>query len=142
MLGFSERWVYDHWEELGGTRAFGGLKFFRKVFDECIKRRDRRQRPWCYEFRRNEVLYRERGFESGKEAQVAEAEALLKAKTAMTRLEFSEAVRKRLEFVQAYYPKTLRDNITRFRRFASWEHLDCHDITSDMVRKKLMGLCT
>lgn len=105
-----------------------------------FKRHERKQRPWCYEFRRDGKHYRERGFASKKEAQEAEAKALLKAKTATTRLEFSEAVRLRLEYVQAYYPKTLRDNISRLRRFASWEHVDCQDITSEMVRARLIEL--
>lgn len=105
-----------------------------------FKRRDRKQRPWCYEFRRDGKLYRERGFESKKEAALAEAEALLRAKTATIRMEFSEAVRLRLEYVHAYYPKTLRDNITRLRRFSSWEKLDCQEITSKMVRDRLIEL--
>lgn len=105
-----------------------------------FRRRDRKQRPWCYEFRRNGVLYRERGFESKKEAALAEAEALLKAKTARTRLEFSEAVRLRLEFVRADHPKTLRANITRLKKFADWERIDCQEITSDMVRNRLIEL--
>lgn len=104
------------------------------------KRQDRKRNPWCYEFRMNGVLYKERGFASKKEAKDAEAEARLKAKSAMTRLEFSEAVNRRLEYVQAYYPKTLRDNITRLKKFADWEELDCREITPEMIRNRLIEL--
>lgn len=38
LLGRSDRWVYDHWEELGGTRAFGGLKFFREIIYDRIQK--------------------------------------------------------------------------------------------------------
>jgi len=67
---------------------------------------------------------------------------LLRAKSATTRLEFSEAVRLRLEYVQAYYPNTLRDNITRLKKFAAWERIDCQDITSEMIRQRLIELKT
>jgi len=37
LLGRSDRWVYEHWEELGGTKAFGGLRFFREIIYERIQ---------------------------------------------------------------------------------------------------------
>jgi hypothetical protein len=36
ILGRSKRWVYQHWRELGGTRAFGPLSFFPEVIDERL----------------------------------------------------------------------------------------------------------
>jgi hypothetical protein len=49
-------------------------------------------------------------------------------------------VKLRLEYVQAYYPKELANNITRLRTFAAWKHLDCQDITSEKIRQRLIEL--
>lgn len=37
QLGRSPRWVYDHWQELGGTRQFGGLQFFPEIVRERLE---------------------------------------------------------------------------------------------------------
>ena len=104
------------------------------------KRQDRKRRPWCFEFRENGTLYKQSGFGTMKAAQDAEAMARREAKLQRPVWRFRRRLKTRLEFVQAYYPKELTNNITRLRKFAAWEHLDCRDITSEMVRQRLIEL--
>jgi hypothetical protein len=37
VLGRSTRWVYAHWRELGGTRAFGPVSFFPDIISERLE---------------------------------------------------------------------------------------------------------
>ncbi len=105
------------------------------------KRRDRKRRPWCYEFRESGALHKESGFATMKEAQDAEAATRLVLKRQQTRMEFSQIVNQRLQYVEAYcQPDHLRKNITRIKRFRDWCGLDLIEITADMVRDRMIKL--
>ena len=75
-----------------------------------------------------------------KEAQDAEAAARLALKQQKTRLEFSQIVNQRLRYVEAYFPNSLRQNITRLKKFRDWENLDISEITTDMIRDRMIQL--
>lgn len=104
------------------------------------KRQDRKQRPWCYEFRENGTLYKQSGFGTMKEAQHGEATARLALKKQKTRLEFSQIVNQRLRYVEAYYPNSLRHNITRLKKFRDWANRDISEINTDMIRDRMIQL--
>ena len=36
-LSVSDRWLRDHWRELGGTRAFGAIKFFEDLVNARLQ---------------------------------------------------------------------------------------------------------
>ena len=104
------------------------------------KRQDRKQRPWSYEFRGSGTLYKQSGFGTMKEAQESEAAARVALKQRKTRLEFLQIINQRLKYVEAYFPNSLRQNITRLKKFRDWTSLDISEITTDMVRDRMIGL--
>ena len=104
------------------------------------KRQDRKQRPWCFEFRENGTLYKQSGLGTMKAAQDAEAAARLALKQRKTRLEFLQIINQRLKYVEAYFPNSLRQNITRLKKFRDWTSLDISEITTDMIRDRMIQL--
>jgi integrase len=106
-----------------------------------LKRPDRKARPWYYKFKDRGVLYKEAGFRTQREAQDAEAAARLSLQNQRTRTAFSQAVKLRLDHVQAYCtPQTYRQNITRLKPFRAWQDLDLTEITPDLIRARLVEL--
>jgi len=106
-----------------------------------LKRKDRDARPWYFKFRAGGKLYLRYGFASRVEAQEAEAAERLKLKTISTRTAFLVAVNKRLEVLQAYAtPSHYRDNVTLLKRFAHWRDLLLEDITTEMIRDRLIAI--
>jgi len=73
-----------------------------------------------------------------KEAEAAER---LKLKIISTPTAFLVAVNKRLELLQAYAtPQHYKDNITLLKRFADWRDLLLEEITTEMIRDRLIAL--
>ena len=139
-LCVSERWLRDHWRELGGTRAFGAIKFFEDLLMPVYRRSDRK-RPWFYKFDLDRRTYKESGFLTKAEAENAEARARIKAGSAPTRMEFSQMVNLRLDYVQAYCtPDHYRKNISRLKRFRDWGGLDLQAISPDLIRTRMVDL--
>ena len=106
-----------------------------------VYKRNDRKRPFFYKFDLNKVTYKEGGFASRKEAEDAEARAKVNAAKQTTRMEFSQAVNQRLDYVKAYCTQqTYRQNITRLKKFADWQDLALEDIIPDMVRGRMIEL--
>jgi len=87
------------------------------------------------------VLHKEAGVRTQREALGAEAAARLRLQNQKTRITFSQMVKLRLDYVQAYCTSnTYRQNVVRLKPFRSWQNLDLSEITPDMIRSRIVEL--
>ena len=101
----------------------------------------KRANPFWFRFIEDGERHEGFGFATKKEAEIAEAQELLRIRTQKTGMAFKQVANKRLDTVQAYStPHHYRTNITHLKRFSGWRDLDINHITTDMVRTKILEL--
>jgi integrase len=106
-----------------------------------VYRRNDRKRPYFYQFDLKRKTYKESGFLTKAEAESAEARARIRAGLAPIRMEFSQMVNLRLDYVKAYCtPGHYQANVTRLKRFRDWGGHAIEEISSDIVRTRMVDL--
>lgn len=106
-----------------------------------LRRPDRKQNPWYFQFKPDGELHKRGGFASRREAQEAEAETRQRRKILKTGTALSQIANKRPDYVQAYCTRShCRDNVTRLKKFADWWELDINQITPDLIRQRMIDL--
>ena len=106
-----------------------------------VYKRPDRKRPYYYKFDLDRQTYKAGGFLTRRQAEDAEAAARLRVQRSRTPTAFSTAVTMRLDYVQAYCrPSHYQANVAYLRRFAEWRDLDLSEITSEMIRRRLVEL--